>query len=89
MRFLNPGVKFSAALVVAAAFCAPALAAPPMDHMGSMGTHHMDSMHDHGHRPPMRTEHRPRMPHRGMHWRGGNWAWRNNAWAWVPGIWIR
>lgn len=88
MRFLNDAAKFGAAIVLAAAISAPAFAAPP-DHMGSMGMQHMDAMHDHGHRPAMRTEHRPRMPHKGMHWRNGDWAWHNNAWAWVPGIWIR
>ena len=87
MRFLNCAAKFGAAFVLAVAFSAPVLAAP-MDLM-SMGMHHMDAMHDHGHRPPMRVEHHPRMPHKGMHWRDGSLTWRHNTWAWVPGLWVR
>ena len=86
MRFLNNAAKFGVVIVLAASVSVPALAAPMG---GGMGMHHMDAMHDHNHRPPMRVEHRPRMPHHGMHWRNGDWAWRNNAWIWVPGIWIR
>jgi hypothetical protein len=50
---------------------------------------HMDAMHDHGHRPPMRAEHRPPMPHGHYRWRAGNWGWQHDHWGWTPGIWVR
>ncbi|HWD29910.1 MAG TPA: hypothetical protein VG387_22250 [Rhizomicrobium sp.] len=80
-------ILFAGALALAAGTAA-ANAAP---HGGGMmmSGHHMDAMHDHGHRPPMRVEHRPPMPHGHYRWHDGAWGWRNGTWAWTPGIWIR
>jgi Ni/Co efflux regulator RcnB len=75
----------SLSLAAPLAAAAPASAAP----YGMMGGHH-DVYHDRGHRPPMRSERRPPMPHQGhYHWRDGNWQWRNGVWVWLPGLWIR
>ena len=71
-----------------AAPLAPASAAPGHDNNMMMSGHH-DIYHDHGHRPPMRTEHRPPMPHGHYHWRDGNWNWNNGVWVWAPGLWVR
>jgi hypothetical protein len=67
------------------------LAANAAPHGGGMmmmsGNH--DAFHDHSHRPPMRVEHRPPMPHGHYRWHDGAWGWQNNAWVWAPGIWVR
>ena len=82
---------FALALLAAplALVAAPAGAEPHGGGMMMMSGHHVDAMHDHAHRPPMRDEHRPPMPHGHYRWRAGAWGWHNNAWTWTPGIWIR
>jgi hypothetical protein len=78
------------ALALPFALSASPAAAESHDHDGAMMAVHHDIYHDHGHRPPMRQEHRPAMPHGGhYHWRDGAWNWNNGVWAWAPGIWIR
>ncbi|HJW40478.1 MAG TPA: hypothetical protein VJ476_04515 [Rhizomicrobium sp.] len=75
------------ALALPLALSTSPAAADPHDNT-MMATHH-DMYHDHGHRPPMRDEHRPAMPHGGhYHWRDGAWNWQGGAWVWAPGIWI-
>ncbi len=64
----------------------PASAAPH----GAMMSMHKDPMHDHGHRPPARTDRRPPMPHGGHYrWRAGSFACHGDHWDWAPGIWIK
>ena len=76
---------FAAALALS---LAPLAAnAEPHHGGGMMGGH--DIYHDHGHRPPLRVEHRPPMPHGHYHWRDGSWGWRGGVWVWTPGLWIR
>jgi len=73
--------KFLAAAFVLAlaAPLAPAEAAPHGG--GGMMSGHNDNFHDRNHRPPLRAEHRPPMPHGHYHWRAGAWNWRNGAWS--------
>jgi len=71
----------------ALALAAPAVAAPLGGGMMMSGRH--DIFHDHSHRPPVRAEHRPPMPHGHYRWRDGAWNWRNGVWVWGPGLWIR
>jgi hypothetical protein len=93
MRISN-FTKTGAALVLALGMAAPvalsSTAAYAAPHNNMMGGMRMDAMHDHGHRPQMRAERRPPMPHGGHYrYRAGSWAWRGNQWAWAPGIWIK
>ncbi len=77
---------FAAALALSLAAPVSAVAAPNGNMMMSG---HQDAFHDRNHRPPMRAERRPPMPHGRYQWRAGSWSWRNGAWIWLPGLWIR
>ena len=102
MTFLR-SAKMASALAGLIALAAPIAVSAPADAQGMMhqdthrnDAHHdnnmvraHDSMHDRNHRPPMRAEHRPAMPHGHYHWRNGSWAWRGNQWSWTPGLWVR
>jgi hypothetical protein len=86
--------KTSAALLLALGMAAPvALTTSPASaapHGSMMGGMHMDAMHDHGHRPPVRNDRRPPQPRHGHYrWRAGSWAWHGDHWDWAPGIWIK
>lgn len=87
------GALFAALTVAAplALSATPAAAAPHHDDAmgGGMMGGHADVMHDRGHRPPQRFEHRPRQPHGHYRWRAGAWNWNHNQWMWAPGLWIR
>ena len=91
MTFKSKILSGLLALAVAAPLAlgaVPASAAPR--HVENMMGGHHDVFHDRGHRPPMRAEHRPSMPHHGHYrWHDGSWGWRNGAWVWAPGLWIK
>ena len=78
---------FALSLAVPLALSASPAAAAPQG--GGMMSGHNDTFHDRNHRPPIRAERRPPMPHGHYHWRAGTWNWRNGAWMWTPGVWIR
>ncbi len=81
---------FAAAIALSlAAPLAPTTAqAAPHGNMMMSGRH--DAVHDRNHRPPLRAERRPPMPHRGHYrWHPGAWTWKNGGWAWTSGLWIR
>jgi hypothetical protein len=81
--------KLAGALIVAgplALGATPASAAPRSIEMAAF---HVDVMHDHNRRPPLRVEHRPPMPHGRYHWRDGSWKWNHDHWQWTSGLWIR
>ncbi len=87
MSTLKKTLKLAGALAIVLGAASPimvtsASAAP-------YGHGHMDAMHDRGHRPPMRAEHRPPMPRGHYKWHAGNWGWQHDHWGWTPGIWIR
>jgi hypothetical protein len=89
-KFTKTGAALALALGLAAPVALSSSAAFAAPHDNMMGGMHMDAMHNHGHRPPMRAEHRPPQPHDGHYrWRTGSWAWHGDHWDWVPGIWIR
>ncbi len=89
-NFTKTGAAFVLALGMAAPLALTTSPASAEPHDNMMGGMHMDAMHDHGHRPPARNEHRPPQPHGGHYrWRAGNWAWQGDHWGWSPGIWIK
>jgi hypothetical protein len=90
------GALFAALTVAAplALSASPADAAPMRPTIAMRNDHdngggRMDAFHDRNHRPPMRAEHRPSMPHGHYRWRAGAWNWHGNQWTWAPGLYIR
>ena len=82
---LSNFAKTGAALALALGMAAPVV----MSSSPASAAPHMDAMHDHGHRPPPRAEHRPPQPHGNYRWRAGSYAWQGDHWGWTPGIWIK